>query len=166
MKTRRFFAFFLTILSLFSITSCKKATPVYRNVLPATELAEEARDELDMTEFRTAPGDWLADYVTFPDGVSDYEICFSSDGSNLDEFGIWHVKDDQIAATEAALRTYLSESLRKNREFYNSYIPEETHKLEKGEVRVFGNYVCYAILDERDKNIFFGTIQEELTERS
>ena len=166
MKIHRFLALFLAILSFFSITSCRKASPLYRDTLPATELAEEARDELDLTDFRTAPNDWLADYVMLPDGVSDYEICFSSDGSNLDEFGIWHVRSDQIAATEAALRTYLSESLRKNREFYNSYIPEETSKLEKGEVRVFGNYVCYAILDERDKNIFFGTIQEELTERS
>lgn len=166
MKIRHFFALLLAILPFFSLTSCKKSATVYRDALPATELAEEARDELDLTDFRTAPGDWLADYVTLPDGVSDYEICFSSDGSNLDEFGIWHVRSEQIAATEAALRTYLSESLRKNREFYNSYIPEETHKLEKGEVRVFGNYVCYAILDEQDKNIFFGTIQEELTERS
>ncbi len=165
MKIRRFLSLFLVILTFFSMTSCKKATSVYLDTLPAAELAEEARDELEETDFRVAPSDWLADYVSLPDGISDYEICFSSDGSNLDEFGVWHVKGEQVAAIEAALRTYLSESLRKNREFYNSYIPEETPKLEKAEVRSFGNYVCYAILDERDKKIFFGTIQEELSER-
>ena len=159
MKMRRFEALFLVILSLFSTTSCKKASPIYQDALPAAELAEEARDELDLTDFRTASNDWLADYATLPEGLSDYEICFSSDGSNLDEFGIYHVSEGQIAATEAALRTYLSESLRKNREFYDSYIPEQTQKLEKAEVRVFGNYVCYAILDEQDKSIFFGAIQ-------
>ena len=165
MKTQGFLSIFLTMILLFSITSCKKATPVYLDILPATELAEEAREELKITNFRVAPSDWLADYVSLPDGMSDYEICFSSDGSNINEFGIWHVRQDQIAVTEAALRTYLSESLRKNREFYNSYIPEETIKLEKAEVKVFGNYICYAILNERDKNIFFSTIQEELQEK-
>ncbi len=166
MKRHRFSAFFLTILSVFSITSCKNTAPTYADTLPAKELAEEARDELETTDFRTAPSDWIADYVTLPDGLSDYEICFSSDGSNLNEFGILHVKADQIAAAEATLRTYLSESLRKNRDFYNSYIPMETPKLEKAEVKAFGNYVCYAILNEQDKKIFFDTIQEELTERS
>ena len=147
------------------MTSCKKATVLYLDTLPASELAEEAREELDTTDFRTAPDDWLEDYVTLPEGISDYEICFSADGGNLNEFGIWHVKPDQIASTEAALRTYLATSLSKNRDFYNSYIPEETHKLEKAEVRVFGNYVCYAVLNEQDKSTFFGTIQEELTEK-
>lgn len=164
MKTQRFTSIFLTMTLFFSITSCKKAAPVYLDILSATELAKEAREELETTDFRVAPSDWLSDYVALPVGVSDYEICFSSDGSNINEFGIWHVGQDQIAATEAAIRTYLSESLRKNKDFYNSYIPEETVKLEKAEVRVFGNYVCYAILDERDKNIFFSTMQEELQE--
>ena len=165
MKTKRFISIFLSMILFFSITSCKKVVPVYLDILPATELTKEAREELETTNFRVAPSDWLADYVSLPDGMFDYEICFSSDGSNINEFGIWHVRQDQVAVTEAALRTYLSESLRKNREFYNSYIPEETVKLEKAEVKVFGNYVCYAILNEHDKNIFFSTIQEELQEK-
>jgi len=166
MNVQRFFVTFLAFLTVFSFTSCKKATTVYLDTLPAAELAEEAREELETTDFRTAQEDWLADYVTLPDVITDYEICFSADGSNLNEFGIWHVRSDQIAPMEATLRTYLAESLTRNREFYNSYIPEETPKLEKAEIRVFGNYVCYAILNEQDKNTFFGTIQEELTEQS
>ncbi len=164
MKIKHLFACFLAFLFIFSITSCKKATAVYLDTLPASELAEEARDELEATDFRTAQGDWLEDYVTLPEGINDYEICFSADGSNLNEFGIWHVRSDQIAPVEATLRAYLAESLIRNKDFYNSYIPQETPKLEKAEVKVFGNYVCYAILSEQDKKIFFSTIQEELTE--
>ena len=164
MKTKPFFTSVFCLLLLFSMTSCKKAAVLYVDTLPASELAEEAREELDTTDFRTAPEDWLADYVTLPKGILDYEICFSADGSNLNEFGIWHVSSDQIAPIETTLRAYLAESLSRNREFYNSYIPEETPKLEKAEVRVFGNYVCYAILNEQDKRTFFGTIQDELTE--
>ena len=164
MKTTRFFAYVIGLSMLFSLCSCKKSNRAYLDTVPASELAEEVEDELDHTDFRTANGDWLNDYVTLPEGLSDYQICFSADGSSLNEFGIWHVKADQIAPLEATLRAYLAESLLRNREFYDSYIPEETPKLEQAEVRVFGNYVCYAILDQRDRAIFFQTLEEELTE--
>ncbi len=164
MKKHVLWIYALAILTILSLVSCKKATAVYSDRISAAELAEEVEDELDMTDLRDANGDWLSDYVTLPDGLNDYKICYSSDGNNLNEFGIWHVKSDQIAPMEATLRTYLAESLLQNRTFYDSYIPEETPKLEHAEVRVIGNYVCYAILDESDRATFFRTIEEELTE--
>ena len=164
MKKQRFFAYVLTFFTLLTAVSCKKANKAYSDVISAAELAQEMEEELDHTEFRTAHNNWLDDYVTLPEGLSDYRICFSADGSNLNEFGIWHVRADQIAPLEATLRAYLAESLLRNREFYNSYIPQETPKLEHAEVRVFGNYVCYAILDENDRTVFFRTLEEELLE--
>ncbi len=164
MKKHVLWIFALVICMTLSLISCKKATPVYSDRVSAAELAEEVEDELDLTDFRDANGDWLSDYVTLPEGLADYKICYSSEGNNLNEFGIWHVRSDQIAPMEATLRTYLAESLLRNRTFYDSYIPEETPKLEHAEVRVFGNYVCYAILNESDRGVFFRTIEEELTE--
>ena len=164
MKKTSFFAYVIALFLIFSLCACKKSNAVYLDTVSAEKLAEEAAEELEYADFRTANGDWLADYVTLPDGLTDYRICFSSDGNNLNEFGIWHVKSDQIAPLEATLRAYLAESLMKNREFYNSYIPQETAKLEDAEVRVFGNYVCYAILDREDRALFFHTIEDELRE--
>ena len=137
---------------------------MYADNIPVAELAEEAEDELEYTDFREANATWLDDYVTMPNDVEDCKIYYSSNGNNLNEFGIWHVRTDQIAPMEATLRAYLAESLLKNRNFYDSYIPEETPKLENAEVRVYGNYVCYAILNERDRATFFHTIEEELRE--
>ena len=165
MRKQLFLPVLLAFSMLFSLISCKKASVVYTDTLSAHELSEEAEDELDHTDFRQADGDWLKDYVTLPEDLTDFEICFSSDGNNLNEFGIWHVRSDQIAPLEATLRTYLAESLLRNRNFYDSYIPQETPKLENAEVRVFGNYVCYAILNAQDREIFFRTVEEELTER-
>ena len=164
MKKYRFLPYVMMFFLLFGVSSCKKATPKYSDEYPASQLADEVIDELEETDFRTAQGNWLVDYVTLPDGLSDYRICFSANGSNLNEFGIWHVREDQIAPLEATLRAYLAESLLRNREFYNSYIPEETPKLEGAEVRVVGSYVCYAILDQNDREIFFHTIEEKLLE--
>ena len=165
MKKQRHYAYAAALALLLSLVSCKMSTKSYVNNLPVSELAEEAAEELDHTDFRIAQGDWLRDYVTLPEGTSDYRICFSADGSNLNEFGIWHVTDEQIAPLEATLHTYLTEALVRNREFYDSYIPEETPKLEQAEVRVFGNYVCYAILNSADRKLFFQTIEEELLDR-
>lgn len=164
MKKIRFLAYVFTFCMILSLLSCKKSNIVYSDLVSVAELAEEAEDELEYTDFSEAKGDWLEDYVTMPNDVEDYKIYYSSDGNNLNEFGIWHVRNDQIAPMEATLRTYLAESLLKNRNFYDSYIPQETPKLENAEVRVFGNYVCYAILDQNDRAIFFQTIEEELLE--
>lgn len=164
MKMTRIWAVLTLLPTVLALFSCKKASVTYLDTLRAEELASEAEDELDNTEFRHADGNWLDDYITLPEGLSDYEIRFASDGNNLNEFGIWHAKSDQITPLEATLRTYLAESLLRNRSFYDSYIPQEVPKLENAEVRVYGNYVCYAILSEEDKAIFFRTIEEELTE--
>ena len=161
MKKTVILPLFLAFSALFSLCACKKAIR-YTDQLHAEELAEEALEELDHPDFQRASGDWLSDYVTLPEGLNDYEIRFSSDGNNLNEFGIWHVRDDQVAPMEATLRAYLAESLLRNRDFYDSYIPTETPKLANAEVRVFGNYVCYAILDDKDRSTFFHTVEEEL----
>lgn len=164
MNRTRFFTHVVIVSLIFSLCACKKSAVVYSDTISAEELAKEVTEELEPSDFRSADGDWLADYVTLPEGLTDYRICFSSNGNNLNEFGIWHVKSDEIAPLEATLRTYLADSLLKNKAFYDSYIPEETPKLEDAEVRVFGNYVCYAILDQHDRDIFFRTIEEELTD--
>ena len=66
---------------------------------------------------------------------------------------------------ENHLVSYLSKSFEKNREFYDSYIPEETAKLRDAEVRRFGNYVAYAILDRDSKSRFFSAIEDKLTKK-
>jgi hypothetical protein len=112
------------------------------NSVSAHELAEEAEEAISYSDFRSADSNWLNDYVTLPDNLTDYEIRFSSDGNNLNEFGIWHVRTDQIAPMEASLRAYLAESLLRNRSFYDSYIPEETPILSKRLWRLWIKSIC------------------------
>ena len=150
------------LFTLCFLFSCAPSKIVYSDHLTAEALAEEVREELSDTDFRITSSEWLNDYVDFPEGLTDHEICFSADGNNLNEFGIWHVPSDQVASVETTLRAYLANSLLQNRSFYDSYIPAETPKLADAEVRVFGNYVCYAILKKSDREIFFHTIEESL----
>ena len=87
----------------------------------------------------------------------------STAGDRIDEYGILH---SDIGTEEAArlLREYLTRSYEQNRAFYDSYIPTETPKLRDAEVRVFGDYVVYAILSPEERSTLFARAEACLTE--
>ena len=151
----------LLALSLVCLGACRKQ-PKYTNDLTAAELAKDAQIALQETEYLEADGNYLSDYVQLPDGMDDYRICFASDGNNLNEFGIWHAESGKTEEMRALLAGYLKSSLEKNRSFYDSYIPQETPKLRDAEVRVYGNYVAYAIMNDTDRQRFFHTLEQDL----
>ncbi len=163
MKNARKTAFFLILCISLLLCSCqKKAT--YTDTLSAAELAEEAIDSLGGTPLLAAEKGYLDDYILIPEGMTDHEIRFSPDGNNLDEIGIWHVASSDTAQMKSLLEEYLQRSLERNRTFYDSYIPQETAKLRDAEVRVFGNYVVYAIMNQSDREAFFASVKNTLQE--
>ena len=92
-----------------------------------------------------------------------YYASYIGETENIDEFGVFHVTDGNADAMEALLREkYLTPCYEKNREFYNSYIPNETSKLRDAKVKVFGNYVVYAIMSAQDRNTLFNAVRDEL----
>ena len=167
MKPFRIISFLFALLVALSVTltSCKRSV-LYLDNLSTKALAMELQSELDGKDYLSADPGYLDDYFDEDAETADYSICFSADGNNLDEFGIWHTggpKSAQEVSTQ--LRRYLDESLIKNRSFYDSYIPKETPKLRDAEVRVYGNYVAYAILDREDRAEFFEKLEERLTKK-
>ncbi len=149
------------LLSVFLIASCQSHTK-YHDSFSVDELAESAQRKLLDVQFVPAESDYLEDYVTIPEDFSDFCIYFSANGSNLDEFGIWRVASTQTNEAKKLLEAYLSTSFERNRAFYDSYIPQETPKLRDAEVKVFGNYVAYAVLSPEDKNLFFASLEGDL----
>ena len=59
-------------------------------------------------------------------------------------------------------RDYLKEKYEDENAFIASYAPEELPKLKDAEVKVFGNYVVYAILSESDRATLFANVEEML----
>ena len=153
--------FILPCLLLFGLGACRHDRH-YTNELRAEELARDVQNALSDTAFLSADVDYLADYFQMPDGMSDYKICFASDGNNLNEFGIWHTANGTPKEIKLLMEGYLKDSLERNQSFYDSYIPGETPKLRDAEVRVYGNYVAYAILNDADRKIFFNTVEQDL----
>lgn len=142
---------------------CGRMTPRnYLTSLSAAEVADAAADGL-AEEFRTADADYLSDYVTLPQ--SGYTLCvrIATGGDCIDEYGILHTDIDTEGA-ERLIREYLARSYEENRAFYDSYIPAETPKLRDAQVRVFGDYVVYAILSPEDRDRLFDRIEACLSE--
>lgn len=148
----------LSAILLLSLFSCAK--PSYRNDASPAELSAAAVAAIGTPdEYSVAAEGYLDDYFTAPSYVTAYSISFATDGNNLDELGIYQVTEGNAEAMKAVLEKYLSDSLDRNREWYDSYIPKETPKLRDAEVKVFGSYVVYAICDKNDRAAVFSSIE-------
>ena len=160
MKKILCFALALMLLAL-PLTACSKK---YADDVSVGDLSDAVFEVLsgELSDYSTADKGYLDDYMTIPDYVTEYTVHFSTAGNNLDEFGIFHVTDGSAEDLETELEDYLEESYEQNKDWYDSYMPEETPKLRDAQVKVFGNYVVYAILSEADCTAAFEAVEKAL----
>lgn len=153
----------LLLSTLLTATACASAYR-FSDSVKISEITEEALDELDSPLLYLIDNTGFTDdYFALPDYVTEHAVLYTGETNNIDEFGIFHVTDGNAATMESLLRErYLTPCYEKNREFYNSYIPNETAKLRDAEVRSFGNYVVYAILSAADRNTLFNAVCDEV----
>ena len=92
--------------------------------------------------------------------LDDYSIRFTG-GNSFDEYGILHVQNESdVAAVKKAVEDYLK--VKSEDALYRSYFPGEEYKLDEAEVKVYGNYVVYAMLDATNRNAVFTTVKNLL----
>ena len=151
----------LLICPLLLLSSCQKKS--YRNDLSAEMLVTLCSEQLSIEDPVLSGSDAFPDLSQADSQTSDVFVCYAGDGNCIDEFGVFKTDADKVKAVRSYLQTYLSDTLEKNRAFYDSYIPLETPKLRNAEVRIFGSYVAYAILSEDSKKQFFEILEAELT---
>ena len=160
---KRIFLILLTLTLLFSLPACTNTR--YADNVKLDKLTQTVESALPTrNDYMTAEVGSLDDYFLMPDYVTESVVRFSMNAKNLDEYGIFHVTDGNATAMEKLLRGYLDKSYEDNHVWYDSYMPEETPKLRDAEVRVFGNYVVYAIYSASDKATLFNTVKATLAE--
>ena len=151
----------LTLLLTLALSAC--ASPDYKNDLPTATLGSAAVAAIgDPADYSTAEEGYLDDYFTVPSYVTSYTLCFATDGNNLDEIGVYQVSDGNADAMKDVLEKYLEDSLAQNQAWYESYIPREIPKLRDAEVKVFGNYVIFAICSKEDRAAVFSAVADLL----
>ena len=95
-----------------------------------------------------------------PEYLIDYTVIKSQNAKNIDEVGIFKVKEDKTAEMKEIVQEYIL----KLRESYltMNYFPEEEEKIDYATVRVYGNYVFYSFLSEYDTNLLYRNVKKAL----
>ena len=153
---------FLSLLFLlFTFVSCGDETPTveYKDDVPVIHLCKNTlaaitleNSKAELTEINSTVLD-----IDFGD-VKEQNLCdqftvFHTAGVSFDEIGIFHVAEAGNRETVTAiLKNYVK----------GSYFPGEEYKLDKAEVRTFGNYAVFAILSDKNRSAFFAEIERLL----
>ncbi len=154
----------LALTLLLSLAACNQKR--YSENTSLETLGNTAIEALALEQdYTVGESGYLDDFFLVPSYVTESRILMSSNGNDINEIGIYHVSEGNAEAMKNILNKYLVDSLQAYEDWYNSYIPQELPKLVDAEVKVFGNYVVYAILSETDRTAAFDAIENALLEK-
>ncbi len=149
-----------------SLAACKKDQS-FSDDMPTSELMDAVVEQIPVNfGYETFGGEHLRYY--FEDTKTHDDAClrYSTLSEDINEVGIFHTTSPQAQNEIKELaEDYLKELLEDQRAFIASYAPKELPKLERAEVRTFGNYTVYAIADDDDRELIFETVEKKLTEK-
>ena len=159
---KRFILCLLAVLMLgVALTSCQKGS--YKDDADVNALADAAVGVLNPEiKYLTPDEYYLVDYFDTPSYVTSYTLRRAMIGNNLNEFGVYRVEEGKAGDMKKVLENYLETCYSTNKTWYESYIPQEVPKLRDAEVKVFGNYVVYVILNQEDRAAVLNAIESEL----
>ena len=156
MNMKRILPLLLAVLMLLSVfTSCNGTK--YKDDLTSAQVMESIKTAIPSEEGYRQVSDayisastWGDNYQTLLSNVHDYHIIVSEQSDiNIDEVGVFHVKDSaKIDELKAVVETYVEGQALRYRDLLVSYNPDELPKLDEITVWVCGNYIYYSILSE------------------
>lgn len=156
-----FFALFL--LSLFCSCSGEKAEKYADNVT-CRSITEAVEKAVTVDSGYAIYGENQIDLMlSTAEKPSDSSIIYSLLSEDINEFGVFKASDEKEAKRIFEdCENYLETMKDEQSAFIASYAPNELPKLQKAEVRRFGNYVAVAILSDSDRQKAFETVENML----
>ncbi len=148
------------VFALTALTSCGGDKTAYKNDVSVGTVCDTIEATVPATEgYNSADSDYLNFYFEGADALLDgYEIRYAKASTNINEFGVFKVKDGQAAALKTLCESYLSLML--DRWVANAdYIESEYPKMSEAQVKIFGNYVVYTILTKSDQTAVFTAVE-------
>jgi hypothetical protein len=125
------------------------AAPV---VLDAMIASLESKDS---PEYYVADDETYAVYFDTDEAytlVQDCCIAYHNVGTNVDQFGVFRVKDGQsVEPVRRMVQTYVDGQAEYLYGFASNYQRDELDKIEGAHVEVYGQYVVYTILSSADR---------------
>ena len=158
------------ILLLCAVTACDNGGN-WRSDLTSASLAATVKAALpagdgwdSVSDDYISPSAWGEDYADYMALVSDHTITISAESDmNVDELGVFHVKDAKDASKiKAFAQKYLEAKKLRMAPLLESYNQAELPKLDCAEVTVCGNYVLYTILSAEDTTAAHSAFEKAL----
>ena len=145
------------------LVSCSKA-PSYREDVKCAALSRAVRDNVqgsaNFSEYEEEEVSFLFSDLSFCD---DYSLIYSSPTADISEIGVFHCPDEESAKEFLEIVTsYIEDQKVNQRAFISSYAPRELEKLDHAEVRRYGTYVIYVMLDDEERALTFDAIENAL----
>ena len=143
--------------AILSVTSCGNSQ--YKDDVSIDSLSNAITNAVPEENGYTTLGN---DYITLEftgaaditENTSAYCVVASTTSSNINEFGIFHVKEDgDKAKVKNAVESYVSQQTGKLRSMLEMYSADELSKLDEAKVTIYGNYVIYTIFSKEQTDV-------------
>ena len=95
-----------------------------------------------------------------PSYLEEYAVLKANLAKNINEIGIFKVQNDKTDDMKKLVEIYINKLQSSYRAM--NYFPEETEKIDCATVKVFGNYVIYSFLNEKDTKAFYRSVKSNL----
>lgn len=159
----RITALIIASLAIFTlICSCGDKTVTYKTDVSLSDLQAAAEAKLTGTDtFVTQDSDYVEYMMEIGnDKYAEGIVRWQASGVSADEYGVFKASDEEGAK---ALGELLQKYLTKRDETWNpSYDADQYPKLKNAEVKVYGQYAVFCILNDSDRAAVFTAIENTL----
>lgn len=155
-------ALLIFLIAAFTLPFAACGEEGYRDDVSVANVAEQINSFLSNIEnLEPADANYISVQQKLPlDKCVEYIEMFQTSGIGIDEYGIFKMNDAESAEVmRVAIESYLATA---RATFNENYAPNERPKIDASEVKVFGNYVIYAVLSEPEKNAAFVALETAL----
>lgn len=151
MKIKRLFAAVLLLSLMLCLCACGAK---YRDDVPISRFVAVIDARMGGSDLAEMNSGYISGAMHLdPNSFGGYVVKLNAKGINIDEYGVFRTPDNgKVSDVQDAIEGYLK--LRRD-SWMKEYMPEEKPKLDKAEVKVYGNYVLYVIAsDEVRENVY------------
>lgn len=160
---KKILCFTFIVFTLIPFSACSKRGEYRDDIacrLLTNELAVLCPAEDGYSNFNAEQIRYFFENTSLP---TDYSMIYSTDTNDINEIGIFHCKNEEDTEEMMAIvEQYIKDMQETQVNFVSSYAPYEIPKLEGAEVRRYGNYVVYVVLDTNERRAAFATLEKEL----
>ena len=158
MISKRLIAALLALCLLLCLSACGAK---YRDDVPMSRFTAVIDARMNGSELAEMNSGYVSGAMHLdPNSFGGYVVKLNAKGVNIDEYGVFRAPENgKVSDVKDAIEGYLK--LRRDT-WMKEYMPEEKPKLDKAEVKAYGNYVLYVIAEDEVRNNVYQDVEKLL----